>query len=207
MSLSTKAVTFVFALTAAPMILVNSGFASAPPRPAGPVAFVNAAADFCLARIYDDAHMTSNPRQKVTRIALSYQPHKSFPDEPAPLPMWDEYGAVPGFSARLIVTLKGDNEPYLAPVMCREAGPKVLDCGVEGDGGSFTLEAAPDGKAMLRLPEALAVERLTPGAASDPDLAGGTLIEAKDDQKAFLLAPDTSEFCKTDWPPLPPSPR
>jgi hypothetical protein len=79
----------------------------------------------CYARHYDNAHLASHPRQKVTSIYLS---NTAFPD-----PNYDGVLLDFGFTMR-------DGEHYSANVYCENDR-----CGVEGDGGSFVVSETGDG--------------------------------------------------------------
>ena len=114
------------------------------------VGFLDAAKPACWARSYDAAHLKAHPKQKVAAIAFTYTPDKTFPEEPQPQPMWDQYSEVPAFNALVVVTLKGGKKALLGSAYCRASDdPKRLDCGIDGDGGQFTLTLKPDGSAEL----------------------------------------------------------
>lgn len=189
-------------------ILALAGTAAAdelpyPPRTSPPaVGFLDAAKPMCWARTYDSAHMAAHPKQKVTAIAVSYVVSRTVPEQAEPVPMWDPYSSVPAFSAILAVTMKGHTKTLLAGIYCTETDDaNRLDCGVEADGGSFTLIRRPDGKVRLDNPTGFTVgdgeeEGDSPGIDSDTVLA-------QDDQEAFLLAESKGGLCDADFPPAP----
>ena len=174
-----------------------------PPRTSPPVVgFLDAAKPQCWARSYDAAHMTAHPKQKVTAIAVSYVVEKTYPEQPDPVPMWDPYSAAPAFSAILAVTMKGHTKTLLAGIYCTQSeDPNRLDCGVEGDGGSFTLTKRPDGKVRLDTPGGLAVGD---GEATDDSPSKvADIVRAQDDQEAFLLVEAKGGLCDAEFPPAP----
>lgn len=80
----------------------------------------------CYARHYDDHHLASHPRQKVTAIYLS---NTAFPD-----PGYDGVLLDFGFVMR-------DGEHYSANAYCDERDR----CSLEGDGGTFQVTETGDG--------------------------------------------------------------
>lgn len=166
------------------------------------VSFVDTAKPVCWARTYDEAHLKKNPVQKVTDIAFAYVPEKVFPGETAPQVLWDQYSDDPAFSALMVVRLKEDRRVLLGGAYCRSGGPKELKCGIEGDGGSFTLIQQVDGGVKLDNPEGFSVEY--PSTNPDEPNDGYVLIDPKDDHRAFLMKPATGGLCDEEWaPPTP----
>ena len=166
------------------------------------VGFVDAAKPACWARDYDAAHMAAHKKQKVTAIAFTYVPYKTFPSEAEPIPMWDQGDEMLAFSAILAAKVKGHQKTMLASVHCTASGnPKTLNCGVDADGGSFTLTLKDDGKVRLDLPAAITVG----DGEEEGDSAGKdwTWIDPKDDQEAFLLSTAKGNLCDADYPVSP----
>ena len=174
-----------------------------PPQPIPPpvVGFLDGAEPACFVRAYDAAHMKAHPRQKVEAIAFSYTPYKHFEGESKPQPMWDQFSDASGLNGLLAARLKGEPGVLLAGVSCRTGSSRMLECGVEGDGGLFDMLLQPDGRVKLRNPEGLALQSPT----ADPDAPddGVIRIEAADDHAAFLLAPGSGGLCDADWPSQP----
>jgi hypothetical protein len=81
----------------------------------------------CFARNYDAKHLAAHPRQRLTQFALR---DSSLPDVNGP----------GQFEVTISFTVRGRKEVYEAEGICRDASSKVR-CGIEGDGGSFTMQA------------------------------------------------------------------
>lgn len=188
----------ILTLLAVPAVLANEP----PPTRTEPpvVGWIDAAKPFCYARSYDAAHMAKHPRQKVTAIAISYVPEKTFFDDPVPQKLWDIYSEAPAFSAIMSVRLKGDERVWLAAIYCQTGSPKLLKCGVDGDGGLFNVLLEDDGRVKLVNPGSMTIE-FPPPEGADDDHTTHASIDAKDDHAAFLLAPASGGLCDDDWPP------
>lgn len=132
---------------------------------------VAAAADVpCWARDYDAAHLAAHPDQRVVSITLG----------PSTVS-----GTVDGETVhRLVVRLRGPDTVATATAYC--SGTGAMDCGIEGDGGVFTL--TPDGASvLLRVGEyGLWLE----GAAGAVELSG-----TSGDDRVFRLDP---AVCRLD---------
>ncbi len=174
----------------------------APPPPARTeppiVGFIDTAEPFCYAREYDAAHMKAHPKQKVTAIALTYAPEKTFKDVPEPQKMWDQYSDYPAFSAIIAVKLSDKQGIALGGVYCRTGSSTMLECGVEGDGGTFTVLLQDDGRVKL-------VNDMGGFTVSDPEVGPETEdsehypIDPKDDHDAFLMSEAKGGLCDADW--------
>jgi hypothetical protein len=81
----------------------------------------------CYLRQYSAAHLAAHPDQRVTQIALG--------------PWGPAWGKDRDLVLTVAVYLTGDAERYSGAAWCRDAGP-YLHCRMEGDAGSFALEAA-----------------------------------------------------------------
>ncbi len=187
----------ILTLLTAPLALAQD---SPPARTEPPiVGWIDSAKPFCYARAYDADHMAKHPRQKVTAIALTYVPEKIFQGEPEPQKLWDQYADSPAFSAIVAVTLKGDDRVALGPAYCRTGSSKMLECGIEGDGGLFNALLQDDGRIKIVNAEGFSVEYPPPpGAEEDADAY--VRIDPKDDHAAFLLSESTGGLCDADWP-------
>lgn len=108
----------------------------------------------CYARTYDAQHLASHPRQRLTHFALTAS---SLGAPVAP-------GA---FELTFAFRLKGDPDVYQSEAICRETSGRV-ECGIEGDGGRFSLR--PEESGLLLSIASMVVEG--EGGIS-PDLAVG----------------------------------
>lgn len=173
----------------------------APPPPARTeppvVGFIDAAKPFCYARDYDAAHMKAHPKQKVTAIALTYVPEKTFAETPEPQKMWDQYADAPAFSAIVAVRFKGDERVALGPAYCRTGSSKMLECGIEGDGGGFNVLIQEDGRVKLVNESGFSVAY--PGRNPDAEDGEYVVVDPKDDHDAFLMAAAKGGLCDADW--------
>lgn len=85
----------------------------------------------CYDRVYDEAHMQAHPGQKVKRLRLQIGLETGPDASEADLNGMDFW-------------LRGETKQRYGIPICR-AGTKLLDCGMESDGGAFTLEETKDG--------------------------------------------------------------
>jgi len=173
--------------------------APAPPARTEPpiVGFIDSAKPFCYARTYDEAHMKAHPKQKVSAIAITYVPEKRFPDTTEPQKLWDQYADFPAFSAIVAVQFKGSTQTALGPLYCRTGSSKMLECGIEGDGGQFNVLLQDDGKVKLVNENGFSVSY----PAKNPDEEDGEsfFVDPKDDHDAFLMADAKGGLCDADW--------
>ncbi len=168
-----------------------------PARTTPPViGFFDTAKPHCFLRSYDRAHMVAHPKQKVTALAFAYTP--TMTSEGEEYPMWDQWSEEPAFTAKMAVTFKGEKRTAFGSAYCQSASdPAVLNCGIEGDGGSFTLTARADGKIRLDNPDGFTVS-YPPKTDDDAD-DGTALVNPKDDQAAFLLSAAKGGLCDKEW--------
>ena len=89
----------------------------------------------CYDRTYSDAHMKAHPGQKVTRMRLQIGLETGPDSNEADLNGMD-------------IWLRGEKKRRYAIPICRQGKPP-LDCGMEADGGSFTLEETKDGVKLV----------------------------------------------------------
>ena len=124
----------------------------------------------CYARTYDAKHLAAHPRQLLTRFTLSDGPPGSTLEKGT-------------LEVSLAFTVRGDKEVYGTLGICRDGGAS-LRCGVEGDGGSFTVTR--DGKGLLLRIKRLAAE----GEKFSPDVA------VNSDDKLVRLHPAPASACR-----------
>jgi hypothetical protein len=170
-----------------------------PPRTSPPVlGFFDASKPFCLVRQYDEAHMASRPKQKVTGIAFAYEPFQRIEGDPEAQPMWDQYSDTPAAFVKIVVTFKGEPRPAFGSAECRGGrDARTLICGIEGDGGGFSLYSEPSGRFRLDNPNGFAVAF---EAQTDDELDGGMVsVDPKDDHKSFLLDASSGGLCAENW--------
>ena len=119
----------------------------------------------CYARSYSADHLAAHPDQLVTEIVLT--PEASVAD--------------PMIGLWLDLTLRGDIAgTYLGFGYCEASGPG-LDCGMEGDAGSFTI--APDTNGGIL------VEVGPYGMSFEAETDYITLKSDRGDDRSFLLRP------------------
>lgn len=128
----------------------------------------------CYERVYDAAHLKKHPKQKVTRIKLQYG-FESGPDMPE------------SDMNSMDVWLRGSKTRYYAVPIC-EAGTKPLHCGIEEDGGTFTLEEQGD---SLKLTNASYMRVLDPKADDEE----GIELQPDAEHKVFMLHKTSSNRC------------
>ena len=129
-----------------------------------PAFFPNEAS--CYGRSYSSDHLNSHPEQRVTMLAIA-------PDFAIAHPMIGLWivGSVRGVPG-------GDIEGY---AYCENGAPGQLDCGMEGDAGSFTLSAAKNGGVLIE------VGRYGMSFEANPDYV--TLESHRGDDRSFILQP------------------
>ncbi|WP_421726431.1 hypothetical protein [Bauldia sp.] len=126
----------------------------------------------CYTRTYDAAHLAAHPQQRVT----SFYVVDSGPGNAA---------SVQDFVVSFGFTVKDSGDVYASAASC-QAVPQGVQCWVDGDGGTFTLEGNGGGL-RVRVGDHLTVE----GATSfSPDLGQGG------DDKVILLYPDQALACR-----------
>lgn len=116
----------------------------------------------CYARTYDAKHLAAHPKQQLTHFALSASSLNP------PLQKGE-------FEVTFSFRVKGHKEVYESEGICR-GGPLTATCGVEADGGQFTMKA--DGDGLLLTITRIAVEGETDFS---PDIGVGG-----DDRKVRL---------------------
>ena len=70
-----------------------------------------------------------------------------------------------------------------------------LACFLDGDGGSFTFSDPGADKVRIDVPQSLGLYFANPHGAEDGPPEDGTMIEAKDDQAAFILTAAKGGLC------------
>ena len=130
----------------------------------------------CYARQYTADHLTKHPRQQVVVIEIDFQPAN--PDG-AP-------NTANGFELGFGVQKRGGPEWFTNSGYCKAQAGRFA-CGLEGDGGQFTLRPASRGRLRLDLTgDGMAIE----GANSVFEFGG-----KQSDDNIFLLSPADRPVC------------
>jgi hypothetical protein len=89
----------------------------------------------CYLRQYSNRHLADHPNQLVTQIALG-----------------PEYGQAEAdvLILRVAVYARGSNERFTGSAYCENTGAS-LSCGLEGDGGRFSLSPGKKGALTMRV--------------------------------------------------------
>lgn len=125
----------------------------------------------CFARVYDARHLAAHPKQQLTHFALTASKYPS---------------SVKGeFDVTFQFRVKGHGEAFEGEGICR-GGPHTANCGVEGDGGHFTMKA--DGKGLLLTLAEVGVEGETEFSP--------VLGVAGDDDRVVRLRPAPASACR-----------
>mgnify|MGYP000857518722 CR=1 FL=1 len=153
----------------------------------------------CWERTYDTAHLKEHPRQLVTAISFTYFPTVPFmTDEQGELlPYWFNDGQYSAFNPMVRVRFRDSGHEFENMAICTSAPaedlkPGQIHCGIECDGGSFTIEVEPDGNLILRN-RGFAV---TPCGEPAPGEEDVRLVRPEDDQKVFRLYPMEADACR-----------
>jgi hypothetical protein len=131
----------------------------------------------CYSRTYDETHLKAHPKQTVKRIVLGLNALKQTqePNTPANFEL--------SFGFQRI----GSEEWFAANAYCKPSAAQEVKCGLEGDGGMFTLKASKDGD--LRL------ETGSYGIMIEGEKGFAELSASKGDDRVFLLRLDCGETC------------
>jgi len=130
-------------------------------------------ADTCFVRQYSAQHLRANPAQRVTRIALAAidrganRPNMAANQSEFLIAIQTRAGG--GWHSRLAVCSFGRGDS--------------MNCGLESDGGQFTIQNRPDGNILLR-----AQGELRMGSEGGPEIGGSI-----SDDNAFVLTPAACE--------------
>ncbi|BCW87827.1 hypothetical protein sos41_09580 [Alphaproteobacteria bacterium SO-S41] len=176
----------MYRIAAATLALLALPVAHAAENPFPKVGFAETAKPFCLARTYDAAHLKAHPKQKVSAIALAYEPTELIVDSDGR----NRFGYI------LSATLTG-LRPVIANSGTCHAGKAAdeLICELEGDGGVVTLTKQADGKVLLSNADYFTL--INDEAAMAGKGEEYVHIESKDDQAAFLLETSKGGLCDT----------
>lgn len=120
----------------------------------------------CFSRVYDAEHLKSHPDQRVERFAIGHHPDFQDPNYDLTLLF--------GFRTR-------DGNEYVGVGLC-----KGNSCGVEGDGGVFSLSMQG---------EALRLE-VDPERGMSAESAVDFINLAESDDRVFLLYPSSAKACR-----------
>lgn len=114
----------------------------------------------CFANVFDAAHMKAHPDQTVTALRLvrgypqlRMEDETAGPDAPKDAPPDQARGVM----AQLIVTFrdaggKGSPKRFAAAVNCTaDAGASQLRCGIDCDGGGFSVEREAGGTLRMTI--------------------------------------------------------
>ncbi len=133
--------------------------------------FVDRNASACYIRQYDKAHLAKHPDQLVTSVSMSISPI-------------NEGGTTP--TLNLFITFRGSNSVYQGVGICKFTGDD-LTCGVEGDGGSFTLSAKSDTSLLLTVGLG--------GMGFEGDRDYREISGTKGDDRSFVIPSAPSRYC------------
>jgi hypothetical protein len=135
----------------------------------------------CWARAYTNAHLRSHPGQEVKEMLVRLARPPAFPAQVSAL-----------------VRVRFQDEPsrlYLGSGTCRTEGSETV-CGIDGDGGRFTLEARTGGRIVL-------INNNTGGLALDSATIGGEReirrLTDHPQHGIFLLYRLDEAVCPDDW--------
>ena len=131
--------------------------------------------DSCYERSYSAAHLAKHPLQRVTHMRLTHYPRYSGPFGADDKPMI--YPDAPEIVVNLSVRMRGSDDWDLATGFCWPEGDGMA-CGLECDGGQFSLADRGTGKILLRIQDEIYFH--------DCD-SGDGVLSSKPDDKSFLL--------------------
>lgn len=174
--------------------------AQAPPV----IGFFDAGKTQCWAREYDIGHMAAHPRQLVNEITFSYFPTLPFirQEDGTLQPFWHDFDGAVSFSPLVRVQFRDSDRQYENTAICMSQGdentkPGQILCGMECDGGQFTIERDIDGSLVLRNRGFV----VTPCGEPDEGEDEARVVDPADDHDIFRLYPVAAENCIMPSPP------
>lgn len=141
----------------------------------------------CFAAQYDSAHLSAHPKQKVRAVWVYVMPAKmaDYTGEQKLTSGLDGMGSV-------MARFKNDRAFYGSDgVECTVEPDGVWHCGIECDGGQFTMQANQSGGILMK-PTHDGYIRVT----SCDEAPKQRYIESADDQKVFSLRPAALSVCQ-----------
>lgn len=99
--------------------------------------------EVCYGRVYDDAHLKSRPKQLVTSLHIfrDLDPDQNTEDEPITREELLKSDGDSGVNVSAFVRFKNRKGIFWNTLNCQKsADGKVTRCGIDCDGGSFTLQ-------------------------------------------------------------------
>jgi len=161
--------------------------------------FFDAGMTQCWERVYDADHLQKHPRQLVTSISFTYFPtvHFMTDEQGELLPYWFNDGAYSAFNPMVRVRFRDSDHEFENMAICTSAPaedlkPGQIHCGIECDGGSFTIEREADGNLILRN-RGFAVTACGEPAPGEEDVR---VVRREDDQETFRLHPVEVDACR-----------
>jgi hypothetical protein len=136
----------------------------------------------CFRREYDNKHLAVHPKQTVTAMELRLAYHRHEPDTHYPQGQRNYY-------FDLIVKRRGKEKTASGGGECT-SGADGIFCGVECDGGGFTLKRAKDGNSLVVDFGEMWGIRLTEGCGEDE--SDYTELKPGADDKSFRLDPSAA---------------
>lgn len=147
--------------------------------------------DLCLARTYSVDHLVKHPDQLVTYMRLAHLPSR-YNDDQLRTATGDGGQYPASFLAFITVRFKDRSDPYQQSVYCSVEGSGYR-CGVECDGGAFSLRFKQNGSALIDF-------RQTGGMVLNSSCGEGDdyrwLGDGKSDDMLFRLDPASRSVCK-----------
>ena len=166
-----------------PLPVLAAGLAATPTLADEPMTQHFGGMNSCYERVYSQDHLAKHPLQRVTYMRLDHFPRFSGPfgADGEPLIYPDAHEIV----VYLSIALRGSGDPYGATGFCWPEG-KGMGCGLECDGGQFSLVDRGDGKILLRIRNEIYFH--------DCD-EGDEVLTAEPDDKSFLLHRVPDSLC------------
>lgn len=192
-------IAFAIVLSAAVASLSPASAQSAR-KSAPPIAFIDPLSATCFARAYSAEHMRSHPRQKVTDIAFIYRPMLVI--DGVETAQWTADNFTTSVNMAIAVKVRGGSPaPMLGFGYCQPASRDKLDCGIDEDGGQFSLRRTKSGY-LLENPDRLLV---MPASSNHDDTTHSVTIARGDDHAEFLVKPAKGGICDAKYPSVDPA--
>jgi hypothetical protein len=153
-------------------------------------------AEACFGRIYDAAHLSAHPKQRVTsfHIARQFREDPNLEVDPTPE---QEMKDIDGEHGRVLVTayvrFRDKKGVYSNGLSCGQNDGKVF-CGIDCDGGSFNLK--PSGQSLLLENNGFVV--VGGCGASEDEQENEEYVRPGADDKTFRLDPKPFAACMAE---------
>jgi hypothetical protein len=152
------------------------------------------ATEACFGRTYDFAHLSKNPKQRVTsfHILRDFSPDPTTESEPStPAELRENDGQDGNVNISAYVRFRDRKGLFWNSLSCRKSDAGVIRCGIDCDGGGFKLRAS--NSSLLVENEGFVV--VGGCGASEDEQERTEYVKPGTDDKTFRLDPQPIAMC------------